>query len=57
MTKEELKAARKRLNLSVIDMSKKLNTSKRTYEGWEQGRKIPGVVFVAVELLTALIIK
>jgi len=51
MNKDELKAARMRLNLSVIEMSEQLNTPKRTYEGWEQGRKIPGIVSVAMKLI------
>lgn len=54
MVKLELKSARIRLNLSVAEMAKNLNVSKRTYEGWEQGRKIPGVVSNAIKLLEKL---
>lgn len=52
MDKEQLKAARMRLNLTANDMAEKLKTSPRTYENWEFGRtKIPGVVFAAVEFI------
>lgn len=51
MGKEGLRAARTQLNLSVIKMADLLNTPKRTYEGWEQGRKIPGIVSVTIELI------
>ncbi len=51
MNKYTLKQSRTRLDLTVKEMSLKLNTSQRTYEGWEQGRTIPGIVEVAVNLL------
>ena len=51
MNKENLKAARTRLKFSVDEMAKHLNTPKRTYEGWEQGRKIPGAVDVAIKFV------
>ncbi|MCF6253105.1 MAG: helix-turn-helix domain-containing protein [Methylococcaceae bacterium] len=51
MNKYILKEARTRLDLTVKEMALKLNTSQRTYEGWEQGRTIPGIVEVAVNLL------
>jgi DNA-binding transcriptional regulator YiaG len=55
MTKKELKAARKRLNVTAKEMAEKLNTSSRTYENWEVGRtKIPGIVFVAIKFLEDL---
>lgn len=51
MTSIDLKEARKLLNLTPKEMAEKLNTPVRTYEGWEQGRKIPGIVSVTLELL------
>ena len=51
MTNSELKEARKLLNLTLKEMAEALNTPARTYEGWEQGRKIPGIVSVTLELL------
>ena len=52
--RDELKAARTQLNLSVTKMANKLNTPKRTYEGWEQGRKIPGIVSAAIGFIEEL---
>ena len=49
--REELKAVRNELNLSVKEMADKLSTPVRTYEGWELGRNMPGVVSVTLELL------
>ena len=55
MTKEDLKTARQRLNLTAKAMAEKLNTPKRTYENWELGRtKIPGVVFAAIGFMEKL---
>ena len=51
MLSSELKEARNLLNLTPKEMAEKLNTPARTYEGWEQGRKIPGIVSVTMELL------
>ncbi|MCK5354992.1 MAG: helix-turn-helix domain-containing protein [Methyloprofundus sp.] len=51
MSKNELKEARKLFNLTPKEMAETLNTPVRTYEGWEQGRKIPGIVSVTLELL------
>ena len=52
MTNSELKAARKRLNLTAKEMAKKLNTPQKTYEYWEYKGKIPGIVPVALEFLS-----
>lgn len=48
MTSSELKAARKRLNLTAKEMAKSLNTPQKTYECWEYKGKIPGIVEVAI---------
>lgn len=44
-----LKAARKRLNLTAKEMAGKLNTPQKTYEYWEYKGKIPGIVEVAIK--------
>ena len=49
MTNLELKAARKRLNLTAKEMAKKLNTPHKTYEYWEYKGKIPGIVEVVLK--------
>ena len=49
--KPELKAARKRLNLTQREMAEKLGTPLRTYQGWEAGRRAPGIVPVCMKLL------
>lgn len=41
MTKKELRALRASTGLSQSVLCKKLGISKRTYQGWEMGRKIP----------------
>ena len=52
MTNSDLKAARKRLNLTQSEMALKLNTRTRTYQDWELGRtKLPGLLSVTLELL------
>jgi putative transcriptional regulator len=51
MTNHELRAARKQLNLTVKEMANKLNTPVRTYEGWEQGRTMPGIVEVTIKII------
>ena len=51
MDKYALKESRDRFGLTAKEMALKLKTPLRTYEGWEQGRTIPGVVEVAVNLL------
>lgn len=38
---EEVKAIRQKLNLSQAVFARKLHTSVRTYQGWEQGRTKP----------------
>lgn len=38
---EEVKAIRHKLNLSQAVFARKLHTSVRTYQGWEQGRTKP----------------
>lgn len=38
---EEVKALRLQLNLSQAVFARKLHTSVRTYQGWEQGRSKP----------------
>ena len=47
----ELKAARKLLNLTQEQMARFLNTPIRTYQGWETRYKTPPSVLVAVEML------
>ena len=49
MNNSELKAARKRLNLTAKAMALKLNTPQKTYESWEYKGKIPGIVDVALK--------
>ena len=49
MEKSDLKAARKRLNLTAKEMAEKLNTPQKTYEHWEYKGKIPGIVEVAIK--------
>jgi len=51
MTNSELKAARKRLNLTAKEMAIKLNTPQKTYEYWEYRGKIPGIVSVTILLI------
>jgi len=51
MTSDDLKDARKRLNLTAKEMAERLNTSLRTYQGWELGRKIPGIVEVTIAFI------
>ena len=41
ITPEEVKAIRQKLNLSQAVFARKLHTSVRTYQGWEQGRTKP----------------
>ncbi|MGX2974506.1 helix-turn-helix domain-containing protein [Ursidibacter arcticus] len=41
ITAEEVKAIRERLNLSQAVFARKLRTSVRTYQGWEQGKTKP----------------
>lgn len=38
---EEVKAIRGRLNLSQAVLAKRLRTSTKTYQGWEQGKSTP----------------
>ena len=47
----DLKAARKRLNLTAKEMAIKLNTPQKTYEYWEYRGKIPGIVSVTILLI------
>ena len=55
MTNSELKAARKRLNLTAKKMAEELKTPQRTYQNWELGRtKVPGVVFAAISFMEKL---
>jgi len=51
ITNTELKAARTRLNLTAKKMAERLNTPFRTYQGWELGRKIPGIVEVTIAFI------
>jgi len=51
VNKEDLKAARKRLNLTQEQMANFLNTSFRTYQGWESRYKTPSSALVAIEML------
>lgn len=41
ITADEVRAIRKRLNLSQAVFARKLRTSVRTYQGWEQGKTKP----------------
>lgn len=41
ITADEVKAIRERLNLSQAVFARKLRTSVRTYQGWEQGKTKP----------------
>lgn len=41
ITANEVKAIRERLNLSQAVFARKLRTSVRTYQGWEQGKTKP----------------
>ncbi|MDO4698627.1 MAG: helix-turn-helix domain-containing protein [Pasteurellaceae bacterium] len=41
ITAEEVRAIRERLNLSQAVFARKLRTSVRTYQGWEQGKTKP----------------
>ena len=41
ITAEKVKAIRERLNLSQAVFARKLRTSVRTYQGWEQGKTKP----------------
>lgn len=43
ITPEEVKAIRQKLNLSQAVFARKLHTSVRTYQGWEQGRTKPNL--------------
>lgn len=38
---DEVKAIREKLNLSQAVFTRKLRTSVRTYQGWEQGKSVP----------------
>ncbi|AHG76310.1 hypothetical protein X808_17900 [Mannheimia varigena USDA-ARS-USMARC-1296] len=38
---DEVKAIRARLNLSQAVFAKRLRTSTKTYQGWEQGKSTP----------------
>ena len=51
MENEKLKAARMRLNLTQREMAEKMGTPLRTYQGWEAGRKAPGIVSVCIKLI------
>lgn len=41
ITADEVKAIREKLNLSQAVFARKLRTSVRTYQGWEQGKAMP----------------
>lgn len=41
ITADEVKAIRARLNLSQSVFAKRLRTSVKTYQGWEQGKSTP----------------
>lgn len=41
ITPEEIRNIRKQLNLSQAVFARKLRTSVRTYQGWEQGKTHP----------------
>lgn len=41
ITADEVRAIRERLNLSQAVFARKLRTSVRTYQGWEQGKTKP----------------
>lgn len=41
ITAEEVKAIREKLHLSQAVFARKLRTSVRTYQGWEQGKTKP----------------
>lgn len=41
MDGDEIRALRKKLDLSQKDLAKKLGVSKRTVENWEQGTRFP----------------
>ena len=57
MTPAELKAIRKRLNLSTSELGEKLGVSGRTVEDWEQGRrKIRGPAEVLIRQLADTIL-
>jgi len=52
MQKDELKTARLKMGLNMVEMAKVLKTPYRTFQDWEGGHNpIPGVCQVAVELL------
>ena len=52
MTPVELKAARRELGLTRVEMAKQLRSSRSGYVKWERGeRPIPGLAECAVELL------
>jgi len=54
MNKDDAKAARKRLNLSTDELAHLMLISRRTLEGWESGRAIPGPAQVCYVLLESL---
>ena len=43
-----IKAIRTKLKLTTQDLAEKCNVSRRTVEGWEQGRRIPNAAALNV---------
>lgn len=51
MTKEEFRAARKRLDLTQKEMGREFFAAERTVQDWEAGKaKIPGAVAKLVQI-------
>jgi len=50
-TPQGVKALRARLGLSVAELAERCGVSRRTVEGWEQGRQPSGAARRALELL------
>lgn len=48
MTGKELKAARKRLGMTVEQLAAEIGGNTRTINGWEQGRSISGIAEKAI---------